>query len=123
MRRTSLKSTKSSINEIKATRKYDDADALSRSISLNTGNAFKSYNYVRNPIIALDAHAGGKQRLFTGRHGPNPPTEVFTFRELAMATENFNTDNLLGQGGFGRVYKGCLKKSNQVPWLLLLSLY
>lgn len=42
------------------------------------------------------------------------PTEVFTFRELATATDNFNPELLVGEGGFGRVYKGYLKKTNQV---------
>ncbi|KAH9314772.1 hypothetical protein KI387_023399, partial [Taxus chinensis] len=31
----------------------------------------------------------------------------FTFRELQAATDNFNAKNILGQGGFGIVYKGC----------------
>lgn len=33
----------------------------------------------------------------------------FTFRELATATKNFRFDYLLGEGGFGRVYKGQLE--------------
>ncbi|KAG4960347.1 hypothetical protein JHK87_036980 [Glycine soja] len=32
----------------------------------------------------------------------------FSFRELQIATGNFNSKNILGQGGFGVVYKGCL---------------
>ncbi|KAG4945694.1 hypothetical protein AAZX31_15G081500 [Glycine max] len=32
----------------------------------------------------------------------------FSFRELQTATGNFNSKNILGQGGFGVVYKGCL---------------
>ncbi|XP_068639228.1 probable serine/threonine-protein kinase PBL21 [Aristolochia californica] len=32
----------------------------------------------------------------------------FTFRELAIATRNFRIVNLIGEGGFGRVYKGKL---------------
>nr|ATY46635.1 somatic embryogenesis receptor kinase 2-1 [Cunninghamia lanceolata] len=33
----------------------------------------------------------------------------FSFRELQAATDNFNPKNILGQGGFGIVYKGCLR--------------
>lgn len=32
----------------------------------------------------------------------------FTFAELAKATSDFSTDHELGQGGYGKVYKGVL---------------
>ncbi|CAN6461889.1 unnamed protein product [Victoria cruziana] len=38
----------------------------------------------------------------------------FSFRELATATKNFNAANLIGEGGFGRVYKGRLESTGQV---------
>ncbi|KAA8516501.1 hypothetical protein F0562_016993 [Nyssa sinensis] len=40
--------------------------------------------------------------------------QTFAFRELAAATRNFRGDCLLGEGGFGRVYKGRLESSNQI---------
>lgn len=40
--------------------------------------------------------------------------QTFTFRELAAATRNFRAECLLGEGGFGRVYKGLLESTNQV---------
>lgn len=40
--------------------------------------------------------------------------QTFTFRELAAATKNFRADCLLGEGGFGQVYKGRLESTNQV---------
>lgn len=33
----------------------------------------------------------------------------FSFHELQNATDSFNAKNILGQGGFGVVYKGCLR--------------
>ncbi|XP_071682410.1 probable LRR receptor-like serine/threonine-protein kinase At1g56140 [Lolium perenne] len=33
---------------------------------------------------------------------------VFSYGELRLATENFSSNNLLGQGGYGQVYKGKL---------------
>lgn len=39
---------------------------------------------------------------------------TFTFRELASATKNFRQDCLLGEGGFGRVYKGRLDNGQVV---------
>ncbi|MCO5552706.1 hypothetical protein L7F22_006223 [Adiantum nelumboides] len=40
--------------------------------------------------------------------------QTFTFRELAAATKNFRSDCLIGEGGFGRVYKGRLESTGQV---------
>ncbi|KAH7281282.1 hypothetical protein KP509_36G039000 [Ceratopteris richardii] len=40
--------------------------------------------------------------------------QTFTFRELSAATKNFRPDCLIGEGGFGRVYKGRLEGSSQV---------
>ncbi|GMI84542.1 LOST IN POLLEN TUBE GUIDANCE 2, PBS1-Like 5 [Hibiscus trionum] len=40
--------------------------------------------------------------------------QKFSFRELAAATKNFRQECLLGEGGFGRVYKGTLQANGQV---------
>lgn len=39
---------------------------------------------------------------------------VFTFRELVAATDNFNNDLVIGEGGFGRVFKGYIQSIDQV---------
>jgi len=36
----------------------------------------------------------------------------FSFKELAHATNNFNDEEKLGQGGFGGVYRGILQDLN-----------
>ncbi|XP_047332040.1 cysteine-rich receptor-like protein kinase 43 [Impatiens glandulifera] len=38
----------------------------------------------------------------------------FSFETLAQATRNFHTDQKLGQGGFGPVYKGKLKDGREI---------
>lgn len=38
----------------------------------------------------------------------------FSFRELQIATNNFNPKNILGHGGFGVVYKGTLRNTSVV---------
>jgi hypothetical protein len=39
---------------------------------------------------------------------------IFSLRELHAATNNFNYDNKLGEGGFGSVYWGQLASGDQV---------
>ncbi|TYJ05763.1 hypothetical protein E1A91_A12G186300v1 [Gossypium mustelinum] len=38
----------------------------------------------------------------------------FTYEELTIATNGFSDQNLLGEGGFGAVYKGCLPDGREV---------
>lgn len=50
-----------------------------------------------------------------GKNGDNPKSaQTFTFEELATATGNFRSDCFLGEGGFGKVYKGFIERINQV---------
>ncbi|PPD99599.1 hypothetical protein GOBAR_DD03364 [Gossypium barbadense] len=41
-------------------------------------------------------------------HGSLESTRIFTSKELDKATDNFNKDRVLGQGGQGTIYKGML---------------
>ncbi|XP_042971495.1 G-type lectin S-receptor-like serine/threonine-protein kinase CES101 [Carya illinoinensis] len=40
--------------------------------------------------------------------------KVFSFPSIVAATENFSTENKLGQGGFGPVYKGKLPEGQEI---------
>jgi hypothetical protein len=41
--------------------------------------------------------------------------EEFTFADLKRATKNFKSDTLLGEGGFGKVYKGWIDQKTYAP--------
>ena len=50
----------------------------------------------------------GDEEFPNGQILPAPNLRIFSFAELKVATRNFKPDTLLGEGGFGRVYKGWL---------------
>ncbi|KAK3012109.1 hypothetical protein RJ639_010582 [Escallonia herrerae] len=49
-----------------------------------------------------------QQQLSSGEEGNIEKTKVFTSKALEKATDNFNQNRVLGQGGQGTVYKGIL---------------
>ncbi|XP_057856263.2 receptor-like cytoplasmic kinase 176 isoform X1 [Cryptomeria japonica] len=46
-----------------------------------------------------------------GRILPSPNLKVFTFNDLKSATRNFRPDSVLGEGGFGCVFKGWIDEN------------
>ncbi|KAK4797289.1 hypothetical protein SAY86_029615 [Trapa natans] len=91
-RKLASKSLRKSIQE------YQDTKTLASFVNLS----FKSD---RRMYITENNQKRGKGNVLV---------HVFTFQELCAATRNFNPNSLLGEGGFGRVYKGKLDYRNQV---------
>ncbi|KAH7682721.1 Non-specific serine/threonine protein kinase protein [Dioscorea alata] len=78
--------------------------------SLNMVNA-ESY-YSRSPTAPLVYNAGiacSSPELELGNS-----KSLFTYEELYEFTGGFSNQNLLGEGGFGCVYKGCLPDGREV---------
>ncbi|KAJ1280372.1 hypothetical protein BS78_04G227500 [Paspalum vaginatum] len=59
--------------------------------------------------------AGSSEASPDGRILEVPNLRVFTFAELRAATRNFKADTVLGEGGFGRVYKGWVDERTMSP--------
>lgn len=71
----------------------------------SSSNMSSSSSINRSNFSSVSDYSIGGQIL------PTSNLRVFTFAELKTATKNFRLDNLLGEGGFGKVYKGWLESS------------
>ncbi|KAK2642591.1 hypothetical protein Ddye_024354 [Dipteronia dyeriana] len=60
------------------------------------------------PLISAISVCRGFNANCDDLKGLDLQTGTFTFRQLKVATNNFNSANKLGEGGFGSVYKGLL---------------
>ncbi|KAF3430982.1 hypothetical protein FNV43_RR25712 [Rhamnella rubrinervis] len=61
------------------------------------------WRYRHNQQIFFDVNEQHHEEICLGN------LKKFQFRELQIATNNFSSRNLIGKGGFGNVYKGCLQ--------------
>ncbi|KAM0953713.1 putative protein kinase RLK-Pelle-RLCK-VIIa-1 family [Dioscorea sansibarensis] len=76
------------------------------SIGLKKDASDQSLGWKQKSIgLNKEASSNGSERI---------AAQTFMFRELAMATKNFRPDCLVGEGGFGRVYKGRIEGINQI---------
>ncbi|KAL9173631.1 hypothetical protein ABFS82_02G000900 [Erythranthe guttata] len=57
---------------------------------------------LRGSAVSEKAIGGSNELIVT------PNLRIFSFSELKAATKNFRSDSILGEGGFGKVYKGWL---------------
>ncbi|KAM7487094.1 hypothetical protein LguiB_024578 [Lonicera macranthoides] len=66
--------------------------------------------------IKTRSNAGLRKESVGSKDAPDVQiaAQTFTFRELAAATNNFRPESFIGEGGFGRVYKGRLQSTGQV---------
>ncbi|MED6186891.1 Serine/threonine-protein kinase pbs1 [Stylosanthes scabra] len=62
------------------------------------------------------SNGGSKRELPAPKDGSGVQiaAQTFTIRELAAATKNFRPESFIGEGGFGRVYKGKLESTGQI---------
>ncbi|XP_057500056.1 probable serine/threonine-protein kinase PIX13 isoform X2 [Actinidia eriantha] len=80
----------------------------SSGISQTTSNTTSSYGSTISGNSQFSAASGGGEAYSNGQILPNPNLRIFSFLELKNATRNFRPDTVLGEGGFGKVYKGWL---------------
>lgn len=78
-------------------------------ISQTTSNTTSSggSNISRNSLFSVSS---GDEAFPNGQILQHPNLRIYTFSELKAATKNFKSDMVLGEGGFGKVYKGWLEE-------------
>ncbi|XP_044470798.1 probable serine/threonine-protein kinase PIX13 [Mangifera indica] len=66
--------------------------------------------------FSVDASEGGGEEVnANGQNLETPNLKEFSFADLKLATKNFKSDTLLGEGGFGKVYKGWIDEKTFAP--------
>ncbi|CAI0394998.1 unnamed protein product [Linum tenue] len=87
--------------------------ARKRVLKQQKGSMFHGYtrSYNNSPGQAK-ASRSSSPAFFGSREPPN--LQAFTFSDIKAATNNFSTENLLGSGGFGPVYKGVLPGGEEI---------
>ncbi|KAL7207280.1 hypothetical protein ACSBR1_029274 [Camellia fascicularis] len=61
--------------------------------------------------VEVEVEVGGNRKAVN----VIPNLKVFTYSELKRATRNFRPDTVLGEGGFGRVFKGWVDEKTYAP--------
>ncbi|XP_027121120.2 serine/threonine-protein kinase PBL27 isoform X1 [Coffea arabica] len=86
--------------------------------SFKDGSAAVSHHVDRVSSDKSKSRGGNDPKKEPSIAKDGPPAHIaaqtFTFRELAAATKNFRPECLLGEGGFGRVYRGRLESGQAV---------
>eukprot|EP00250_Pteridium_aquilinum_P032118 c4502_g2_i1 orf=586-1020(+) len=85
------------------------AQTLDEEDTKNTSNGRRSHSGKSRSKESI----AGKQEKDLG-NTCHIAAQTFNFKELAAATKNFKAECLIGEGGFGRVYKGRLDSVNQI---------
>ncbi|KAK6916816.1 Serine-threonine/tyrosine-protein kinase, catalytic domain [Dillenia turbinata] len=84
---------------------------ITTGVSQTTSNTISSVgsSLSRNSHFSAASGGGSCYEAFpNGQILPTPNLRIFTFPELKNATKNFRIDTVVGEGGFGKVFKGWL---------------
>ncbi|XP_065873601.1 serine/threonine-protein kinase PBS1 [Euphorbia lathyris] len=93
-----------------------ESDDRKQSLGLESSNIAKLSSGADRLKSRSNIGRSKKELIISPKDGPGGKiaAQTFTFRELAAATKNFRPECFIGEGGFGRVYKGRLETTGQV---------
>ncbi|ESQ53537.1 hypothetical protein EUTSA_v10025265mg [Eutrema salsugineum] len=69
----------------------------------------------RSQFSEAASESAGGIMSYSGQILPSPSLHVYSFLDLTTATKNFKPDSMLGQGGFGKVYRGWIDAKTLAP--------
>lgn len=85
----------------------------------NTKNVSSSASCSNSKVFEIGSESvgnGGEGSIvISGKFMQTPNLKVFSYGDLKAATKSFKSDALLGEGGFGKVYKGWLNAETLAP--------
>ncbi|XP_052110933.1 receptor-like serine/threonine-protein kinase SD1-8 isoform X4 [Arachis duranensis] len=81
---------------------------MKKSKQRSRGFVRRSHDWIMNEVVFSRKH------LRDERNMDDLELPMFDFDTLTMATNNFSQDNKLGEGGFGRVYRGRLIEGQEI---------
>ncbi|GAB2279752.1 Probable serine/threonine-protein kinase pix13 [Dionaea muscipula] len=87
------------------------SSGVASSISASSGGS-NSYRSAGNSLSLSGATEIYEEKEANGEIFETPSLRIFSFSELRSATKNFRPETLLGEGGFGKVYKGSIDDKN-----------
>ncbi|OIT05629.1 PREDICTED: probable receptor-like protein kinase At5g15080 isoform X2 [Nicotiana attenuata] len=97
-------------------------DSSISSISTNCENKSKndtSKDQPVAPVISSTTTSSAESNSSTSKHEEelrvSSRLRKFTFNDLKLATRNFRPESLLGEGGFGCVFKGWIEENGTAP--------
>ncbi|GMH04565.1 hypothetical protein Nepgr_006405 [Nepenthes gracilis] len=91
-------------------RKENDESALQKEPSMNSASPFDTENILATPVQRVPP----SPRYFTPQDLSRQGSINLNYSDIVKATQNFSTSLIIGEGGFGTVYKAQLQDGRKV---------
>ncbi|KAL7239550.1 hypothetical protein ACSBR2_005445 [Camellia fascicularis] len=94
---------------------FDDVEAIRTKVSYAKDKGLLGYAVWQVPNDDNWVLTKAVMRIMaTGKKSESPNLQVLSFADIKAVTNNFSSENKLGQGGFGPVYKGKLPDGQEI---------